>query len=102
ASILNMKTGRSHNEILQLGLVNGLLMEKDTKLHFTNNRDKVMKQFMEIVEDLSIKPVMTQDFLSDDNEQYGGFGFDGGKIVFVNASNDLERSPFEDQEKNKK
>ncbi|MCE7733943.1 MAG: DUF2067 domain-containing protein [Candidatus Heimdallarchaeota archaeon] len=101
ASIVSMKTGRAHDEVLQLGIANELLSEKDGNLHFTDDPNKVMEQIIEIAEDLSITPTSTQDIPSVDDEKFGGFGFDGGKIVFVDASNDHERSTFEDQEENK-
>lgn len=96
-SIVSMKTGKLHDEILQLGIANELFTQKDDKLHFANSQEKVMEQIIEIINELSSGTSEEVDSLVTDDENLGGFGFDGGKIVFVNAS---ERSPFEDQEKN--
>lgn len=102
ASIVSMKIGRDHDEVLQLGIANGLLSKKDGNLHFTDEPDKIMEQIIEIALDLSTTPSPIEDLSGGEDAQFAGFGFDGGKIVFVNASNDQERSTFEDQEKNEK
>ncbi|MHA2100585.1 MAG: DUF2067 family protein [Candidatus Kariarchaeaceae archaeon] len=98
-TLVSMKTGKSQGEILELCTANGLLFEKDDKLRFSDDKDKILNQIMEIAEDLSLSSDIAEDILSDDDTDIPGFGFDGGKIVFINSSNDRERSTYEDLEK---
>lgn len=93
ASIVSMKTGRAHDEILQLGIANGLLSNKEGLMHFTDEPNKIMEKIIGIASDLSITPSHSDDLQSADDEKFGGFGFEGGKIVFVGdrSRNDHER-----------
>lgn len=103
AILLSLRSGKSFEEVLQLGIANGLLIEKDGKLHFSDTRENIQNELLEIVEDLSIGSDIAHEIVSSDTaeKEFGGFGFDGGKIVFINSNNDRKRSTFEDQEKQK-
>jgi hypothetical protein len=96
SSLVSIKTGKPHDEVLELCIANGLMVEQDDRLRFTDNKEKVLDQIMELVEDLSISSDLAEDIIIDKDTEIPGFGFDGGKIVFINSSNDRERSTYED------
>ncbi|OLS16792.1 MAG: hypothetical protein HeimC2_46210 [Candidatus Heimdallarchaeota archaeon LC_2] len=94
ALLNSLKLSKSPEEILQLGIANGLLFEKEGKIHFSNTREKTQEGLNEILIDLSFTSDSTdQEVISTLDPEIEGLGFQGGKIVFVNdiKKNDRKR-----------
>ena len=90
-ALVNLRTQRTVDQIIEKGIDLGVLGEKDGKLFFASDRDI---SFEKLVEGLSSEPYVKLELESLEESEVDDFGFKGGKIVFINEGENIKQSSY--------